>query len=244
MKQQTKDFIRTTAAAGLSAMGVTALRRWQQARDPRVTILTYHGISARNFERHLHWLTAHYHIVSLAEAVQWVGGNDRDASRRVVLTFDDGYKSFHHDLWPLLRKYGTPATLFAVSHLVGTDQLLWWDLIDVMIARAKVRAVEVQGQQWICDSGLLVAHAKTLLEDDKLRWITDLRTALTIDLPRRARLLSCAHGMSCASWQQIHWLQLAGTPARTPFLRRYQSMLPRPRSLKAKQYCKTTCSFR
>ena len=75
-------------------MGVTALRRWQQARDPRVTILTYHGISARNFERHLQWLTAHYHIVSLAEAVQWVGGNDRYESRRVVLTFDDGYKSF------------------------------------------------------------------------------------------------------------------------------------------------------
>ena len=125
VKQQTKDFIRTTAAAGLSAMGVTALRRWQQAHDPRVTILTYHGISARNFERHLQWLNAHYHIVSLAEAVQWVRGNYRDESRRVVLTFDDGYKSFRHDLWPLLRKYGTPATLFAVSHFVGTDQLLW-----------------------------------------------------------------------------------------------------------------------
>ena len=208
VKQQSKDFIRTTAAAGLSAMGVTALRRWQQARDPRVTILTYHGISARNFERHLQWLTAHYHIVSLAEAVQWVGGNDRDASRRVVLTFDDGYKSFHHDLWPLLRKYATPATLFAVSHLVGTDQLLWWDLIDVMIARAKMRAVEVQGQRWKCDSRLLVAHAKTLPEDDKLRWITDLRTALTIDLPR-----SGGTPFELCTWDELR--ELAADPLVT-----------------------------
>ena len=38
LKQQTKDFIRTTAAAGFSAVGATALRRRQQAADPLVTI--------------------------------------------------------------------------------------------------------------------------------------------------------------------------------------------------------------
>ena len=83
------------------------LRRRQQAADPRVTILTYHGISASNFERHLQWLTTHYRIVSLGEAVQCISGNGRDEGRRVVLTFDDGYKSFHRDLWPLLRTGNT-----------------------------------------------------------------------------------------------------------------------------------------
>ena len=38
LKQQTKDFIRTAAAAGLSALGATALRRRQQAADPLITI--------------------------------------------------------------------------------------------------------------------------------------------------------------------------------------------------------------
>ena len=38
MKQKTKDFIRTAAAAGLSAVGATALRRRQQAADQLVTI--------------------------------------------------------------------------------------------------------------------------------------------------------------------------------------------------------------
>ena len=183
MKQQTKDFIRTVAAAGLSTLGVTALRRRQQAADPRVTILTYHGISASNFERHLQWLTTHYRIVSLGEAVQWISGNGRDEGRRVVLTFDDGYKSFHRDLWPLLRKYCAPATLFAVSHFVGTDRLLWWDLIEVMLTQANMQGVEVWGRRWACNRDILVAHAKTLPEDDKLRWIEDLRIALAIALP-------------------------------------------------------------
>ena len=38
LKQQTKDFIRTASAAGLSAVGAAALRRRQQAVDPLVTI--------------------------------------------------------------------------------------------------------------------------------------------------------------------------------------------------------------
>lgn len=201
LKQQTKDLIRAVAAAGLSALGVTALRRWQQAADPRVTILTYHGISVANFERHLQWLTTHYRIVSLGEAVQWISGNGPDKGRRVVLTFDDGYKNFHHDLWPLLRKYRAPATLFAVSHFVGTHRLLWWDLIDVMLTRSNIQVVEMWGQRWACNRDILVAHAKTLPENEKLRWIEDLRAALGIALPQ-----STGTPFELCSWDELRAL--------------------------------------
>ena len=247
LKQQTKDFIRTVAAAGLSTLGVTALRRRQQAADPRVTILTYHGISASNFERHLQWLTTHYRIVSLGEAVQWISGNGRDEGRRVVLTFDDGYKSFHRDLWPLLRKYCTPATLFAVSHFVGTDRLLWWDLIEVMLTKANMQSVEVWGRRWACNCDILVAHAKTLLENDKLRWIEDLRVALAIALPASIGTpfeLCTWHGMSYASWLLTRWLQSAGIPARTRYLRVCQTILPGARLPKVGEYYRTNCSYR
>ena len=208
LKQQTKDFIRTAAAAGFSAVGATALRRRQQAVDPRVTILTYHGISAANFERHLQWLTTHYRIVSLGEAARWISGDSRDEGRRVVLTFDDGYKSFHRDLWPLLRKYRAPATLFAVSHFVGTDRLLWWDLIDVMLTHAKLQMVEVWGQHWVCNCEILVAHAKTLPETEKLRWIEDLRLALSVALPA-----STGTTFELCTWDELR--ELAADPLVT-----------------------------
>ena len=71
-----------------------------------------------------------------------------------------------------------------------------------------MRAVEVQGQRWKCDSGILVAHAKTLPEDDKLRWITDLRTTLTIDLPR-----SGSSPFELCTWDELS--ELAADPLVT-----------------------------
>jgi peptidoglycan/xylan/chitin deacetylase (PgdA/CDA1 family)/GT2 family glycosyltransferase len=37
----------------------------------------------------------------------------------VALTFDDGYRDFLTEAWPLLRRYGFPATVFLVSDAVG-----------------------------------------------------------------------------------------------------------------------------
>ncbi|MBI5394676.1 MAG: polysaccharide deacetylase family protein [Verrucomicrobia bacterium] len=184
MNPRVKDLIRSTASACLHRTGATALRRRQLADDPRITLLTYHGVAAPNFEQHLRWLTARYRVVPLAEAAEWIRGRGRDEGRRVVITFDDGYKSFYRDLWPLLRKYRAPATLFAVSGFIGTDRLLWWDLIESLLRRATVREVVVRGQRWPLDYAALVAHAKTLKEPDKLRWIEELRAALGVELPQ------------------------------------------------------------
>jgi peptidoglycan/xylan/chitin deacetylase (PgdA/CDA1 family) len=160
------------------------LRRQQLADDLRITLLTYHSVTPADFERHLQWLTARYRVVPLAEAVECVRGGGRDEGRRVVITFDDGYKRFHRDIRPLLRKHRTPAALFAVSEFIGTDRLLWWDSIEMLLRRATVREVVLRGQRWPLDCSALVAHAKTLEEPDKLCWIEELRMALGMDLPR------------------------------------------------------------
>lgn len=47
------------------------------------------------------------------------------AGRKVLLTFDDGYRDFLTDAWPLLRKYGFTATVFLVSGHVGEKN--GWD---------------------------------------------------------------------------------------------------------------------
>jgi peptidoglycan/xylan/chitin deacetylase (PgdA/CDA1 family)/GT2 family glycosyltransferase/SAM-dependent methyltransferase len=45
--------------------------------------------------------------------------------RCVLITFDDGYVDFLTNAWPLLRRYGFPATLFvATAHVGGTNA---WD---------------------------------------------------------------------------------------------------------------------
>ncbi len=85
-------------------------------------ILTYHSIdesgsvistSLDDFTRQLAQLeTAGVEVVPLADVV------DAEAPA-IAITFDDGYVNFAEAAWPRLRKRGWPATVFAVTELLG-----------------------------------------------------------------------------------------------------------------------------
>lgn len=45
--------------------------------------------------------------------------------RAIMLTFDDGYKDFYDNAWPLLKKYGFTATVFLVTSQIGGSNV--WD---------------------------------------------------------------------------------------------------------------------
>ena len=55
-----------------------------------------------------------------------------DEAQAVALTFDDGFRNFRTDAWPLLRSHGFPATVFVVSGHVGSDNR-WRDRTDAGI---------------------------------------------------------------------------------------------------------------
>lgn len=73
-------------------------------------------------------------------------GNNSSSTKVVALTFDDGYEDFYVNAFPILQKYGYPATVFVVSDLVGTTnswdenslgirkQLMTWDRIRQLSA--------------------------------------------------------------------------------------------------------------
>jgi peptidoglycan/xylan/chitin deacetylase (PgdA/CDA1 family) len=42
----------------------------------------------------------------------------------VAITFDDGYKSDYEIVYPLLKKYNVPATLFIVGSFIGKDRFM------------------------------------------------------------------------------------------------------------------------
>ena len=51
-----------------------------------------------------------------------------DASRVVVITFDDGYADNYTVAFPILKSLGLVATVFLVSDYVGIDRRFWWDV--------------------------------------------------------------------------------------------------------------------
>jgi peptidoglycan/xylan/chitin deacetylase (PgdA/CDA1 family) len=85
-----------------------------QAQDP-LRLCT----SPRSLERVLRYLSENgYRFVSLGEAVATLerGGS---SERLVCLTFDDGYRDFLTDAFPLLQRFGASATVFPVSDCIG-----------------------------------------------------------------------------------------------------------------------------
>jgi peptidoglycan/xylan/chitin deacetylase (PgdA/CDA1 family)/O-antigen ligase len=106
-----------------------------------VVILSYHRIgegkeeielSSRAFESQLAQLAAEGIARPLREALADGGG--------VVVTFDDGYRDFHHRALPLLVRYRIPALLYLATGLVGSDDarfppLSWSELEEAVSTR-------------------------------------------------------------------------------------------------------------
>lgn len=127
---------------GPVSAAVASLARRDRGRSDRLAVLTYHrvgtasddgypgmvGANAAAFADQVAWLARDYHPISLAELLARRDGGPALPRRAVLITFDDAYRCFASDAWPVLRSRGVPATLFvptAYPGVAGRD--FWWD---------------------------------------------------------------------------------------------------------------------
>lgn len=95
----------------------------------QVLFLMYHHIdrqekgitiSPKRFESHMRELDkSPYNVISMETYLKFVNGEAAIPPNAVVITFDDGYESFYEYAFPILQKYGFPATHFIIGELVG-----------------------------------------------------------------------------------------------------------------------------
>lgn len=111
------------------------LRYFPTVRPAGIPILMYHriqdGLGARHayfetrtspsvFERQMQHLASHgYQAIGLNQAID--ANSTSVPSRAVVITFDDGYRDFYTEAFPILSRFGFTATVFLISGLVGTN---------------------------------------------------------------------------------------------------------------------------
>ncbi len=98
-------------------------------------ILTYHDfgysgiqVAPDNFEKQMRFLKEkRYNVISLDKLVESIKQGKRFARNTIVITFDDGYQDNYTCAYPILTKYGFPATIFLISDYIGNkkDFLNW-----------------------------------------------------------------------------------------------------------------------
>jgi peptidoglycan/xylan/chitin deacetylase (PgdA/CDA1 family) len=133
---------RALAAAALERSGLGALLRlaptWRG-----VVALGYHRIGAPGdtpFDRAVFDATAEdfdAQVGFLARNFDVVGPGELSGSqsgRRVLITFDDGYRDNHAVALPILRAHGATATFFLTTGFLDRPRLAWWDEVAWMVA--------------------------------------------------------------------------------------------------------------
>ena len=107
---------------GFYAVGVV-YHRFGDARYPST------NTSKESFESHLQYLKENQFVTYTASGILHGG---EDSSKKVLITIDDGLKSFLTNGYPLLKKYGCKATVFVNTESVGWSDYLSWDEIQLL----------------------------------------------------------------------------------------------------------------
>lgn len=106
-----------------------------------VPILAYHDFSEtkenlmmvkrNNFERQMMYLKQNGYIgITLDELFDFLEYRKQLPRKAVVITFDDGWQGVYTIAFPILKKYGFPATLFLYTDLInGNRKTLNWSQV-------------------------------------------------------------------------------------------------------------------
>lgn len=99
-----------------------------------VPVLCYHRFGSRAskltvtpaaFAAQMDYLARNgYHVLNLTQLAAFVAGREPLPKKSVVITIDDGYRATYDIAFPVLKKYGFPATVFLYSDFVGAGDAL------------------------------------------------------------------------------------------------------------------------
>ncbi len=118
-----------------------------------VPVLTYHNFSKtkenlmmvtkEKFEQQMRYLRDNgYIVISLNDFFDFLEYRKPLPRKAVVITIDDGWQGVYTIAYPILKKYGYPATLFVYTDLInGNRKTLNW----AQVAELDKNGIDIQG---------------------------------------------------------------------------------------------------
>ncbi|MDP8229682.1 MAG: polysaccharide deacetylase family protein [Candidatus Gorgyraea atricola] len=111
-----------------------------ERRSPRLLVFTYHRVSGPSegggylavsrdiFEQHVRYIKDNFKTVSMSDGLKAL---ERGCSNEIYasINLDDGYMDNYLNAYPVLKKYGVPATIFLTTDYIGKEEVFWWDRV-------------------------------------------------------------------------------------------------------------------
>lgn len=130
---------------------------WGRKRK-NVSVLMYHSVekspwkysvSPSLFERQMEYLAKNFSIVLLTDVTSYVKGGKELSGKSVAITIDDGYADTYTTVFPVIKKFKIPVTVFLTTNLSESSKLgnlprITWPQVEEM-GKSGLVTFEVHG---------------------------------------------------------------------------------------------------
>lgn len=100
------------------------------------------AVSKNNFEKQMEFIKEEFNVLPLDVIVDRFKKGKALSYRDIAITFDDGYIDNYTYAFPILKRYGLPATIFLPTGYIGSDRLFWWDKLALILKAARSKEIE------------------------------------------------------------------------------------------------------
>lgn len=102
-------------------------------RDPKDTIRRGLDILPTTFDAQIATLVSHgYTTLFMNDLADYFNGKLKLPDKPIILTFDDGYRDFYTDAFPVLQKYHVKATSYVVPGFLGGPNYMTKDQVKAI----------------------------------------------------------------------------------------------------------------
>ena len=107
--------------------------------DPKDQVGINLSVKPELFDAQMQYLADKgYTTLTMQEVYEILNGQKTLPAKPIALTFDDGYRDFYTNAWPILQKHNFKATNYVITDFIGWDAYMTWPMLQELDATGQI----------------------------------------------------------------------------------------------------------